>query len=260
MAESPSSSRLGWIYAGIAILIITPIIGIYLMTAGMVGGEEFCPDDFSQRNFFYNKAPWIGTTLWGLTHETKNSVLQKRLIADGLIQPTGNKTWHLVRDNTTDPNLSSAYDARILVDYLNMSDDSFQSYWDRWIDEHPKSAKIFWPAVADLARHKLYWAIPEVMRLAIHLKTDGDPDFAQRLKRATSDAFILQGKRSQQRNDHALAVELFDQALNYVSTNETRLLRQRSLDKIPSPHQATPSGDPDKSTSRDVQSETDQQD
>ena len=160
MAESSGSLRIWWIYSGIAMLVAIPIGSIYLGTAGMVNGEEFSPDDFSQRSFFYNKVPWIGTTLWGLTHSDRTSALQRRLIAEGLIQPTGSKIWHLIRDNLTDPNRSRAYDARILVAYLKLQDDSSNSYWDRWIDDHPKSARIFWPRVADLARHRLYGAIP----------------------------------------------------------------------------------------------------
>ena len=260
MPESTASSKTWWIYAGIAAIIITPIALLYLATAGIVAGEEFCPDDFSRRSFFYNKAPWIGTTLWGLTHGNKKSVLQSRLIGDGLIQPTGNKRWHLVWDNTTDPNQSRAYDARILVTYLDMTDDAFESYWDRWIDEHPQSATIFWPAVADLARHDLYWGIPAVMRLAIGLKTDGDPDFARQLDQLVSDAFAAQAQRLQQQGKHELAVEWFDRALNYLDSPEIRAARRRSADLLPSPTDSPSNGKAGDSTATAPPTNADAQD
>ena len=175
-------SFFGWILGiGLVALVILPIALLYFSTAGLVYGEEFSPDDFRRRSFSYNVVPWFNYTLQGIDYEDVTPVLEQTLVADGLIKPSKNvktksQIWHLVSDSQSQIDRSSDFDARILCRYLDMTEPEGENIWVVWNADHPKLSKVFWPTVSELARHQIYWAIPDVMRRALSVSDDDDPD------------------------------------------------------------------------------------
>lgn len=162
-------------------LLTLPVIGIAFYASGSVRGEEFCPDDFTRREFSYNRLPVLGWTLLGIEYDNLTGELEETLISEDLVTPVNdlsndasNKTWHLYRDWSVPD--SHDCDARFLVDYLTFQKEDAKngrtSFWVDWNRKFPKSAKVFWPIVADLARHEMYLGIPQVMRLAIAVSED----------------------------------------------------------------------------------------
>jgi hypothetical protein len=151
----------------VAVLVTLPILLLLAYANGRVVGEEFSPDDFSRREFEYNRPSWLPITFQGISYSSHTnsfipSLLQNRTIAE--IKPV--TRWDLVSDNRM-PTDSTAYDARILCRYLDLQDESGQSLWEGWNSRHPEKAKLFWPYIAKLARSGNYYLVPDLMEFAI---------------------------------------------------------------------------------------------
>lgn len=228
-ASSGKSSSF-WIIL-IALLMFLLIFGMYLWVGGQVSGEEFSPDDFSRRRFSYNVMPIFGVTLKGVIHHNSASVLEQTLVTDGWITPVTKtpQTWHLVSDSISDPN-SPDFDSNILVQLLTELDSEKEHVWQLWTDDHQKDAKIFWPAVAKLARAELYWAIPEIMQLANDTDSDGDPDFASGLDARVSHAFFLKAEALREDGSHSEAIENYTTAIKQFKCKEAFAGRAKSRD------------------------------
>jgi hypothetical protein len=105
----------------------------------------------------------------------------------------------------------SECDARFLLDYLDLPGTESNSYWEQWNDKHPQLAKIFWPVIADLARHEMYLAIPDIMRMAMAVDAEADQQsgvkidqpasaesFHTRLNQMAADGYSTFGELDQQ--------------------------------------------------------------
>lgn len=217
--SSKYSGRFWVIFA--ALLLFLLVFGMYLWVGGQVTGEEFSPDDFSRRHFSYNVMPIFGIQLKGVRHYSSASVLEQTLISDGWIKPVTNtpKTWHLVSDSVSD-NSSSDFDANILVQLLNVDNDEDEDLWQLWTDEHPKDAKIFWPAIAELARANMYWAIPDIMNFASEFQADGKTLFTEGLAVRMSHAFFLKAESLRESGSHADAIENYSTAIKQFKCKE----------------------------------------
>ena len=189
----------------IGLLLMLPVVIITMLTLGFTEGSEFSPDDFTSRSFFYNRIPFFNWTIFGKKYDDTTTDFEKSLLADGLIPQSGSstKTWHLYRDlgSESDGRPSSDCDARILVEYLQLpsSDSDKVFYWEDWNEKHPELAKVFWPRIAELARHEMYLAIPDIMRLAMSVPTgeeitDQVESFDEQLTKMTAAAFQLLGE------------------------------------------------------------------
>lgn len=206
--------------AFVGLLMLTPIALFVFFFSGLMVGEEFSPDDFTRRRFSYNVVPVINYTFQGIEYVDSTPVLEKTLVADGLIPtPAGGvtapRTWHLISDSKTPVELSNDFDAGILCQYLDLKNREGENVWVVWNSKHPKLAAEFWPVVQKLAQNDVYWAIPPIMRQALALEKESDPVFSDTLSRTAARGYIEAARECQSEGDHARAIRLFSFAIGH---------------------------------------------
>lgn len=74
------------------------------------------------------------------------------------------KRWDLVSGAITDEKYDNA---AVLVRYLDAASISTSWNMSSWSTDHPQLAKELWPRVQGLAVHNMYFAVPDVIRLAL---------------------------------------------------------------------------------------------
>lgn len=211
------SSKIPWVLGGLLFLFALPIIYSIVVTQATKEGVEFSPDDFTTRHFRYQKIEWLNWTISGLQHFDMTSSFQQSLINDLWITPATKpkKTWHLIEDSITVGD-SPDFDARILYDYLEMP------MWSEWNSEkkNQNKAKALWPAVAELARNYVYWAIPDLMDLAINQKSLSDQEFIDQVNRISAQSLLQDSKRKLAEGELEKAKQSIESAVNFDKTDE----------------------------------------
>lgn len=214
MANKSFSIKTWLLWAVVALLMVTPIGLFVFFYSGLIVGEEFSPDDFTRRQFSYNVVPLINYTFQGIEYVDTTPVFEKTLVSDGLISTppgggTAKKNWHLISDFNTPVSVSNDFDAGILCQYLDLTNPDGENVWVVWNSKHPKLAVVFWPIVQELARNRVYWAIPPILRRAVSLEQPDDALFSDYLTDAAANAYIQAAQECQSRGDHGRAVKLF---------------------------------------------------
>jgi hypothetical protein len=153
----------------LSLLFAVFVLVVTAYATGLTTGEEFSPDDFSRRRFFYIRPSWLPITLSGIRYESTTDPVSRLLLVDRHLVPlqTPQKHWDLVQDNRM-PSDSVAYDARILCRYLDLVDSDGLHIFERWTMEHPEHAAVFWPEVARVARAGRYRDVSLLMELVVN--------------------------------------------------------------------------------------------
>lgn len=223
------SSKVPWILGILGFILLIPFVFSVVLAQAQKEGVEFSPDDFTTRRFQYAKIEWLDWTISGLDHTDITSQFQQSLVDDLWIKPRRNmnKTWHLVSDSITTGD-SPDFDARILFDYLQMP------IWSDWNDDqsNQKKAKVLWPAVATLARNYVYWAIPDLMDLAINQKSLSDQQFTQKVNQISADALLQNAKIQSADGKFQDAKKSIDAAINFQKTDEILAIQAEIDDKV----------------------------
>jgi len=148
-------------------------------------GEEFSPDSFATRSYFYMEVPFTSIQVWPILHEDVSGDLARHLQNNKLLggAPDATKSrWDLVMAFPP-PGNRNHLDAAILSGYLTNTDSSGNLVWLDWSNDNPQLAAEFWPRVAELARNYLYIYLPDLFEIA-HSATD-----PKELKRA-AEAYL----------------------------------------------------------------------
>jgi len=158
------------IFSVIAFAVFAFCSFLYLVFGCHYSGEEFSPDDFSFRSFSYRYEPITGTVISGRTFTEDTRQWLPNLVQDKFIKPVNNKekNWHLIYDNGNyfwDHSADS--DARFLVDYLGLQNESGENTWTAWNSAHPKLAKVLWPIIAEMARDDMYLVLSDVFTFVL---------------------------------------------------------------------------------------------
>ncbi len=213
----------------VSLVFLTPVFLLVMLGLGQTSGEEFSPDDFSRRSFFYNRVPYFRWTLVNKQFVDITPALEQTLLSDGFISASNRQPqiWHLYRDSGTafDEEQSPDCDARLLVGYLDMKSPDGEPLWDSWNEKYPDSAKVFWPVVANLARDEMYLAIPDIMRLALEIDSDDPESFANQLNLDVAAAYLDMAMLDQQNGDLARTVERLSRAIEILPSREAYLRR-----------------------------------
>ncbi len=178
-------------------LVVLAITMLVLYSMGTTKGVEFSPDDFSRRRFSYNQAPLLKWVIHKKVFSDATTPFEYFLTIDGFVPTVVNRTkaWHLIQDSGSHSAFpSDQCDARFLTDYLDLKDDDGIDYWMIWTEDFPKSAKIFWPRVAELARDEMYLRIPDVMQFAMELEKDNPTKFKVSLDQRSSEIYLELGE------------------------------------------------------------------
>ena len=197
MSETASSKSKFLLILLLVFVILIPLVLAILYGVGQTSGTEFSPDDFSRRSFQYNQTPYFNWVITKKTYSDTTTPFEETLVLDGLIVPVVNRTknWHLISDSGSTSNfISAGCDARFLTNFLDLTDDEGENFWMGWNEKFPKTAKFFWPRVADLARQEMYLRIPDVMQLAMEIEKDDVKKFREKLDELISLAYFELGK------------------------------------------------------------------
>ena len=214
-----------WIALMVAFICIP--FGILVMIGmGYTYGEEFSPDDFSRRSFSYNQIPGLEWTFIKKTYEDRTTTFEESLVVDDLVQPITNKTknWHLTFDSGSRSSLMShECDARFLTGYLDLTNDEGDYYWELWNADYPKSAAIYWPKIADLARDQMYLKIPDVMQVAMEVDQDDADMLSKKLDDVIAKAYFELGKIDRELKRYQRAKYRLERSIEIQPSTEVSL-------------------------------------
>lgn len=220
------------------LLLAIPLGGLILVSTGQMFGEEFSPDDFSSRSFSYNHVPWLNMTITGTEYEDCTGVLAQELRRDGWI-PTSSHSpqrWHLVSD-IHQPESSPDYDARFLLDFLKLP-----AVWSTFNQEQPDKAKVFWPAVAHLARNEMYVYVPSIMQLGLSHGEHSLETFTKELNRRVAKAYVARARVAAEEKDWKSVADDTKWALDFLELPEGTELRDLALNKLRDSENQVPVG------------------
>lgn len=180
---SESSRLAGLALTGLALLFCGVILTLLF---GIVRGEEFSPDNFRRRSFYYFQIPLLGVQVSPVVRVDSDESLSEYLQQHELISSVATSArWDVVyrADGYGQRHEGFAYN---LCAYLQMTDEKGRDRWLVWTQDHGPLAKVLWPMVARMAAEKLYFAVPEMMELA---KSASDPErLRSRLESIASQA------------------------------------------------------------------------
>lgn len=222
--KKQSNRRIYTIITLITLIIVLPILYLIFVAYGEKSGVEFSPDDFSFRSFDYCKFPLVNYTRRGIKYSVftdASSANAEILIKDDWIRDNGRipKRWHLISETGgwhffSSGRISTDCDARFLTDYFHLTNDDGKTLIMKWTDDNPKSAKIYWPLIAEMARHDLYLPIPGLMEFVLgYPEPDKQDGFEAALLKRVSEAWYEAGITDQLENSHQRAIERFDIAM-----------------------------------------------
>ena len=173
-ARAGSRSRTRIVVVTIAVTASLLFLGfLATMIFGNVMGTEFCPHTFERPGFSFREIPFTGIQISSIDRRTDTGVVELFIIKQGYLVPdqTEPKTWHLlslIRFRGT----YAEGDAELLMKYLDAQNDKEEHAWLKWSEDHPKLAKVLWPAIAKTAQDGNYLIVPDLFS---HARSTNDP-------------------------------------------------------------------------------------
>jgi len=167
-ARSGSRRWVGKIVMTVAATLALLVVGfLATMIFGIVTGTEFCPHTFERRGFAFREIPFTGIQISSISRDTDSGIVELYIIKQGYIVPdqTEPKTWHLLSLRRFRGTYAEG-DAELLMKYLDAQNDKEEYAWLKWSEDHPKLAKVLWPAVAKAAQNGNYLIVPDLFTFA----------------------------------------------------------------------------------------------
>jgi len=151
----------GWSLIGV--LAAALVVLIATLTFGAVHGTEFCPQTFERRSYSYYELPILRIQVTGERHEDLTGATEVVLTSKNYITApaNGRKDWHVLV-GSRGSRLRRPGDAGLLITYLDAKDSEDDHRWARWSEKHANLAKVFWPAVQELALREKYLVVPDL--------------------------------------------------------------------------------------------------
>jgi len=218
------------IFSAIVFAVFAFVSCLYSVFGCHYSGEEFSPDDFSFRSFSYRYEPITGTVFSGRSYSPNPRNWLPNLVKSQLIKPVCNKEkkWDLVHDNGYYYSGSSVdSDARFLVDYLSLQNESGENTWTTWNAEHPDLAKVLWPLIAQMARDDMYLVLSDVFTFVLKSNASKPEKFQADLHQEVAKAYLKLGKFDFENNDLESAKDRISKSIEYDSTQEASMLLKR---------------------------------
>jgi len=154
-------------------ILIVACAGVVLLLGtlryGLVQGDEFAPDTFQRRTYWYYELPLVRIKVTPVKRRVDRHQLERLLVAKQYITPNAPpKRWDLIEARRGGKAWRQG-DAQILTLYLDAydADKNWTSFWETWTTAHPTLAGVLWPEIAALARRDLYWMIPPLFEQAV---------------------------------------------------------------------------------------------
>jgi len=206
----------GWSVLGV--LVTAGIVALATLWFGTVYGVELNPYTLARRSYFFYEIPLIRWQVRAIQREDVGSIVVDFLEGQKYVPPAKGApdVWHVVTGHRG-AHSATIGDADILVRYLEAQDGEDYHVWVKWSEQHPKLAKLFWPAVSRLAQEEQYVYIPDLFDLAASAT---DPVALQAsLNRKLAERLFELGQRLQEEEDHATAKKYLDEASQLDSSN-----------------------------------------
>ncbi len=194
------------------------VVSLATLWFGAVHGVELNPYTLARRSYFFYEIPLIRWQVRGIKREDVSSITVDFLEGEKYVPPAKGapNVWHVVT-GYRGVRAVTIGDADILVRYLEAQDGDDYHIWVKWSEEHPKLAKVFWPAVSRLAQEEEYVHIPELFDLAVAAT---DPVVLQAsLNRKIAERLFELGQRLQDMEEHTDAKKYLDEASQLDSSN-----------------------------------------
>jgi hypothetical protein len=195
------------------------VVFIATLWFGAVHGTEFSPQTFERRSYSFHELPLVGIQVTAIQHEDQSSVAETFLTNNKYVKaaPGGTQDWHIVI-GSRGTKMFRKGDAAILMQYLDSQDANDYHRWVKWSEDHPNLAKVLWPSVQRLAEDELYVFIPDLFDLA---KVIDEPvKLKQALNRTVAAKLLFLARRLQEREEHAEAIKLLDEAATLDPANK----------------------------------------
>jgi len=160
------------------------LFALLVMMFGTVEGEEFSPQRFERRRYYFYCLPF---TRWQISPTFGNNVtgsLESTLLKDKLVRtvPQVPARWDLV--SVGDSLRVQRAIAALLTDVL----DGYAGFgWEEWTKANPARAQLLWPAIQEMAELDAYELIPDLLDFVL-LKTP-DAEFPAQLRRHLNQAY-----------------------------------------------------------------------
>ena len=214
-----------WLLGLLTVLGLTATVLVATLLFGQRAGEEFCPDTFARRTFFYFQIPLLGIQVTPIFRDDTTNSLENHLITFGFVKPGSKKParWDLVRAIGAGSGTQRG-DAEILCSYLDATDANGGLIWRGWSDKHSERATLLWPLVAELARQQLYFFVPELFDLA---RGESDPKTLDlQLRQSLARQYHRLATTQQQLGNHEMALDLLNHACEH-SPEDAKIRRSR---------------------------------
>ncbi len=221
-----------------ALLVITGAGGMLVIATlqfGLITGEEFAPDTFQRRSYWYYELPIVRLKVSPVTRSVTRDQLATLLIARKYVTLNSPpKRWDLVHAHRG-RTIWRQGDAQILGRYLQ---DQPTGYWETWTKDHPKLAQILWPEVAKLARKELYLVLPALFDEA--LRHEQPESLREQLDLLLAQQYEHLATREVGMGNLSAAVEYFTDALRHQPARPAALAgRAECYDQLGQTGQAT---------------------
>jgi len=236
MSTAPSTGRSvsesKWLdalpYIIFSLVGLIGLVGVVFIF-GRVSGEEFSPEAFQRRRYWFYQIPVLKIQISPVAHENVSTGLEDRIATDIKAVNTTDPsvTWDIVTANRAGRSVYSG-DARILCDSLEIGDTSGNLVWEEWTDDHKELATLLWPLVAEVARARLYVLIPDLLDIA--QSASSVIEVGQELTDYLEVESLKIALSLQQNSQHAFAILAFDLALKQDS-NSPQALQGRARSK-----------------------------
>ena len=151
------------------IIVLSVVLGGGLLiliagaTFGLFGGEEFSPDKFSRRRFYYYEIPLLHIQVTPVVRISQQSELETYLTRHNYV-PKATRVpprWDPIFFHRGGASYWRG-DAAIVCAYLDARRDDELS-WLAWSKTNPELAQVLWPLVAKVVRQEVYSFVPDLL-------------------------------------------------------------------------------------------------
>lgn len=169
MAKSSSSNSkpFNWTNTIIVAIVAIMVLGVGLLQflfTSSISGKEFCPQNFQYREFSYRRIPGTKIRITSTSLGTARSEAPTDILKH--LKGLGPVTWQPMEVGDVH------YPPSILQSYIGQRNADSVSAWGEWSANNALLAAELWPVVQRAAEKEMYFAIPELMRIA---KADHTP-------------------------------------------------------------------------------------
>lgn len=220
-----------WVVLLLAVgaLFVAWIGYLYWLATITIIGTEFSPYSFSARSFRY-------VMHWRNTPDTPWTVCATEItkhLSNSTTAP-GTDRWDAVKFSKGFQVVGSIGEAALLYDRINNRTGQGEN-WEEWSKTHAKRAAVLWPAVQQLAIHRAYFAIPELLDQA--RLSNSEKEFAAQLQSICRTAVVDQANRFLSESHTTEARSLLEWGKSLGESNELREIESK-LETLASPNES----------------------